>query len=84
MKNLMKMETKVFNSLKRDLITWDEAQYCLYGYIHCMVDMGCITEDRGNRRNEQNNNKIIGTQISVPFLFNLLLTEQNKCYIIKI
>jgi hypothetical protein len=47
MKNLMKMETKVFNSLKRDLITWDEAQYCLYGYIHCMVDMGCITEDRG-------------------------------------
>lgn len=39
MKNLMKMETKVFNSLKRDLITWDEAQYCLYGYIHCMVDM---------------------------------------------
>lgn len=25
MKNLMKMETKVFNSLKRDLITWDEA-----------------------------------------------------------
>ena len=47
MKNLMKMETKVFNSLKRDLITWDEAQYCLYEYIHCMVDMGCITEDRG-------------------------------------
>lgn len=47
MKNLMKMEAKVFNSLKRDLITWDEAQYCLYGYIHCMVDMGYITEDRG-------------------------------------
>lgn len=47
MKNLMKMETKVFNSLKRDLITWDEAQYCLYGYIYCMVDMGYITEDRG-------------------------------------
>lgn len=47
MKNLMKMETKVFNSLKRDLITWDEAQYCLFGYIQCMVDMGYITEDRG-------------------------------------
>ena len=47
MKNLMKMETKVLNSLKRDLITWDEAQYCLYVYIHCMVDMGYITEDRG-------------------------------------
>lgn len=47
MKNLMKMETKVFNSLKRELTTFEEAQSYLFGYIQCMVDMGYITEDRG-------------------------------------
>lgn len=47
MKNLMKVEERTINSLKRELTTFEEAQYCLYGYIHCMVDMGCITEDRG-------------------------------------
>lgn len=47
MKNLMKVEEKTVNSLKRGLITFEEAHSCLFGYIQCMVDMGYITEDRG-------------------------------------
>lgn len=47
MKNLMKVEERTINSLKRELTTFEEAQSYLFGYIQCMVNMGCITEDRG-------------------------------------
>ena len=47
MKNLMKVEERTINSLKRELTTFEEAQSYLFGYIQCMVDMGYITEDRG-------------------------------------
>lgn len=47
MVNLMKMEEKTVNSLKRGLITFEEAHSCLFGYIRCMIDVGIITEDRG-------------------------------------
>lgn len=47
MVNLMKMEEKTVNSLKRSLITFEEAHSCLFGYIRCMIDAGIITEDRG-------------------------------------
>lgn len=47
MVNLMKVEGRTINGLKRGLITFEEAQSYLFGYIQCMVDMGYITEDRG-------------------------------------
>lgn len=47
MVNLMKMEEKTVDSLKRGLITFEEAYSCLFGYIRCMIDVGIITEDRG-------------------------------------
>ena len=47
MVNLMKVEERTINSLKRELTTFEEAQSYLFGYIQCMVDMGYITEDRG-------------------------------------
>lgn len=47
MKNLMKVEERTINSLKRGLITFEESQSYLFGYIQCMIDMGYITEDRG-------------------------------------
>lgn len=47
MVNLMRVEERTINSLKRELTTFEEAQSYLFGYIQCMVDMGYITEDRG-------------------------------------
>lgn len=47
MKNLMKVEEETINSLRRGLITFEEAKSYLFGYVQCMVDMEYITEDRG-------------------------------------
>lgn len=68
MKNLMKEEQKTINNLKRGLINYTEAQNYLFGYIQCMVDMQVIEKDRASEEKKQNSKKIIGTQVSVPFL----------------
>lgn len=59
MKNLMKVEERTINSLKRELTNFEEAQSYLFGYIQCMVDMGYITEDRGTEEIDRTTRRLL-------------------------
>ena len=48
MKNYLVFEKAVLATYRRGLVSFDEAENKLYGYLKCMTDMEVIEKDRAS------------------------------------